>query len=281
MSKFICRSWLCFSALYKNNVNKINQYGADIIHIDLEDSVPKDKKNGAREASKQYFAKRSNSDYLLALRINSLKTIDGISDLQFLVKINMLPDILILPKVESDRDIEIASEILSLVNPKKMYIFAIIETARGLKSIDRIVSSNYRPDGLIFGAADMMADLSLVSFSKIIIHIKSEIALAAVSENLIAIDSPCFHLKNNTLLEEEIIEAKELGYRGKIAIHPNQVEAINKYFSPTFDEISEIKNIVEIFKNEERSIIKLGDRMIGPPFLEWAKKNLTAVDRYK
>lgn len=214
---------------------------------------------------------------MTALRINSLPSLDGIKDVLFLAEHKILPDIIILPKVESDRDIVILDRIL-LDYDHQAQIFAVIETAQGIKSIDRIISANASLTGLIIGTADISARISCSIKEDIINHVKCEISIAAASYDLIAIDAPCFDLGNNSKLKEELILAKELGYSGKIAIHPDQVNIINKAFTPTKDELEQANRIITSVCKKDQVISKLNGQMLGPPFL---KKAQEIVKKYR
>lgn len=102
------------------------------------------------------------------------------------------------------------------------------------------------------------------------LNIRYEVALAAASENLVAIDSPCLVLKNIDELVKEIMIAKGLGYSGKVALHPCQVKAINDGFSPSEKEINKAMEIVELIEGKDPIALTEGS-IIGPPFLKIAK----------
>lgn len=266
----LSRSWQCFPVLKSGVSEKIGESESDIIHFDLEDSIADGKKQNARAAlSKLLVGKYSKP---LALRVNSLLSQHGINDLNFIKQNGLFLDVAILPKVESFRDIEIVGEYLSSINPD-IKIFAVIETTRGLNALNEICQSGEYLAGLIFGAADMSSEMGLGvdCTSKALDFVRYEISKAAISHQLLAIDSPCFDLNDLSVLESECLSAKDLGFSGKIALHPAQVATINSIFSPSEKDIAVAKTIVNELKSDSKNISKISNSMIGPPFLRMAE----------
>lgn len=271
------RSWLCSPALKQNIDQKAVETDADIIHLDLEDSVPLELKDRARQALKDYMSR--TYDRKLALRINSLGTKEGITDLLCLVANKIMPDILIMPKVESPREVGIVQEIVQ-ESGQATHIFAIIETLKGLKALDAIAQSGGMLKGMILGCADMSSELAITvnNRGRALNYIKCEIALAAATNGVLAIDSPCFHLTDSAALGEELAIAKELAFTGKIAIHPSQVKLINQYFSPSKGELEAAAQMLNTDSNPTSAIAKVNGKMIGPPFMKLAKRILQKAE---
>ncbi len=271
MMDCLMRSWQCFPTLKKDLGMKIKISQADILHLDLEDSIRDHEKHKAREALQKISNLERNRP--LALRINSLISSYGIEDLLFIKK-NKLPiDIIILAKTETQRDIEIVGKYLFGVNPR-LKLFAVIETLVGLNSIKNICENNQHLAGVIFGAADIASEMNigLNCNSKALDFIKYEIAIAANTNNILAIDSPCFNLNSSELLKSECLRAKDIGFTGKIALHPNQVNTINNVFKYSNKEKQLAREIIDKFNISQTAALKYNGNLIGPPFVKMAKR---------
>ncbi|OHW41421.1 hypothetical protein BHC62_10985 [Pseudomonas sp. 06C 126] len=270
----LTRSWLCMPASQKHIERTIIEPSADIVLLDLEDSVPMYKKQFAREqllALDHSIHNRRN----LAIRVNTLTKPEGIRDLVFLLDHNIIPEYLIIPKVESAGELRVLNELISATG-QRVKTFAIIETLKGLRCIDSIVNERTNLRGLILGSADLSSEINFKIAERALTHIKFDIAIAALSMGLMVIDSPCFKLNNEKALRTEIETAKEFGYSGKIAIHPAQVELINKLFTPTAIELKKARAIIKCLEaaGPTTAISSLDGEMLGPPFEIMARRLL-------
>ncbi|PHM51214.1 HpcH/HpaI aldolase/citrate lyase family protein [Xenorhabdus sp. KK7.4] len=265
------RSWLCSSALNGKLVEKSENYNADVIHFDLEDSVPLTQKEDARNSLLKHYP----FDHRLpvAIRINSLDTEEGLKDILFLTERSLQPDIVIVPKSSIARDVPLISTYF-----KNSLIFSVIETIDNFFELRHL---NHRPkalDGVIFGAADFAVDMDLnpQTLTNELSYIKAEISICAKRLGLHAIDSPCFSVYEHDMLQLEIEKAKKLGYTGKIALHPNQVSTINKGFAICEDSKAKAQSIVSMLEsNKQRSVAMDSEEMVGPPHLKYSKKILS------
>lgn len=270
---FIHRSWLCLPTLKSNLHEIILSLNPDILHLDLEDSILESRKQEARDVIRALDLKKYHKPF--AVRINALSSSHGLDDLQFIKKYKPNIDILILPKVECNRDVEIVGDNLS-AHYNNLKIFAVIESLKGLKNIENICTNGRHLSGLIFGAADMFCEIGSGMYrnNKSLDFIRYEIAKAAHATKLVAIDSPCFKLANQDSLKSELDYAKELGYSGKIAIHPNQVDMINSVFEYSKEEIEIANSIANEIDFNIAAVQKINGYMVGPPFRKMAKKIL-------
>jgi citrate lyase subunit beta/citryl-CoA lyase/(S)-citramalyl-CoA lyase len=130
-------------------------------------------------------------------------------------------------------------------------------------------------DGLIFGSADYAANIGVpIGGWTNILHARSQVVMAACCAGIPAIDTAFFKLGDTQGLADECLAVKELGFVGKTAIHPNQVELINVVFTPSITEIEQARAVVELAENSTDNITKLDKQMIGPPFVKLARKVL-------
>jgi citrate lyase beta subunit len=103
-------------------------------------------------------------------------------------------------------------------------------------------------------------------------QIKYQIAVAALRQGLQAIDAPCFAIDDAASLQEELEIALDLGFTGKIAIHPAQVASINHAFSPSDAELRDAIAVVRSLDGATHGIASVQGQMIGPPFAKYAQK---------
>ncbi|NCE91885.1 CoA ester lyase [Pseudomonas sp. L13] len=270
----LVRSWLCIPALKEGLEEKVIQSTADIVLLDLEDSIPLNSKQVARE---KLLALNHSiwSDYDLAVRVNALSRPEGVRDLVFLMDNNIVPKYLVIPKVESAGELRILSELQSVTGARTK-IFGIVETLKGLRGIDAVINDSVNLCGLILGSADLSSEISFRLSTSALMQIKCEVALAALSVGLKVIDTPCFNLIGDKLLREEVEAAKALGYSGKIAVHPSQISMINRLFSPSETELEKARAIIASLGSPDlpMAIASIDGEMIGPPFEVHARKML-------
>ncbi len=250
---------------------KAKEIGADGIIIDLEDAISLAEKSSARQIVLDYLKKftPAQKDFITAVRINSIKTRDGIDDLSALVNNDVRPDVLMLPKTEDKYEINILNQVLA---PKTVPIFALIESANGLYSANEIASCK-NVAGLAFGGADLAADLGATMDWEAIVHARAVIIQAAASAGISAIDVPYLniHDKTDDQLIEETTRVKKMGYTGKLSIHPKHVMPIIKTFSPSSEEIKRAQQIVNIFEAAKGNASELNGKMIDVPVYKSAK----------
>jgi len=265
------RSWLCSSPFRGNLLQRTIQCGADICVFDLEDSVPQHLKSAAREELATQMGSPHEKKY--ALRINALSTRNGLLDMMLLAERDFDVDIIHLPKVESAGEIRMLTHLLNEMG-RKAEIFAVIETLAGLKAIDEICAVGGQLRGLILGSADISSEIGIKVNNKgrMLGQIKYQIAVAALRNGLEAVDAPCFAIDDVAALQEELDIALDLGFTGKIAIHPSQVASINHAFSPSEAQLREAIAVVRSVDDATHGIAAVQGQMIGPPFAKYAQK---------
>ena len=269
------KSWLCASALNPKLIRKALEVSADVVLFDLEDSVPTEKKDCARAALCGYFEQPVRT--ATAIRINSPDTVAGLKDLLCLVEREIAPDILLVPKALLPGSVEIVASLLKERGMERTQIFAIIETVESLWTLRTLSDMPNGLRGLIFGAADFAADMGVPPNVTDQRFAKQEIALAARRFGVTAIDSPCFHIQDQARLDLEARDARDLGFAGKIAIHPLQVSTINRLFTPSTQALADARKLVDACERcPGDSILRVDDGMVGPPFLKYARQVLSS-----
>ncbi|AKF86195.1 hypothetical protein MFUL124B02_23090 [Myxococcus fulvus 124B02] len=270
-----CRSFLVTPAIDPSRFDKAVEVGADMGLLDLEDGVPHALKSEARRLALSYLSS-SRPRGPLCLRINSLRTEAGLRDVLALLDSNARLDALLLPKVESPAEIQQLDALLGDRFPE-LSLLAIIETARGVEAVDAIALSAPRLRGLIFGAADLSAQMGVSLSWEPMLYARSRIAMAAAIAGLNAIDSPYFGMGDLSGLEEETRKVGALGYTGKIVIHPDQVGVVHAALRPTPQMVAHARRVLAQAGDGKGGIHVVGGSMIGPPLVTVARRVLASV----
>ncbi|HTZ45030.1 MAG TPA: CoA ester lyase [Jatrophihabitans sp.] len=266
------RSTLCTPAIAVDRYARCHRSGADICLVDLEDSVPPDRKAQARQLAAGFFGPDAGP-VRCAIRVNTVTEPDGLRDLLAVRDYPVPPGIVLVPKVESPRDLEIVESVLRPGCPQ-LELLAVIETPRGLDRSDVIARSSDRLRGLIFGSADYAAAMGIGLGWESLVYARSRLANSARAAGIEAIDSPQFDLTDLGLLRREAEGALGLGYSGKIALNPRQVTVINEVFSPGTDELEHARQVVLAGHRAGRAIATVGSSMVGRPFFEASQRLL-------
>jgi (S)-citramalyl-CoA lyase len=237
------KSWLFTPATKSDRFSRAASVGADALIIDLEDAVAPSAKKEARAIALRYLA-QIPADYLpCALRINSPDTRFGIDDLQDFLNSPAEPDYVILPKCNSSALIGLVGNLLRETG-KTTQIIALIESAKGVGALEKIAEGEAKPAALLFGAADMAADLGAQTSWEPLLYVRSRIAHAAASGGIAALDSPYFDIADTGGLKQETNAAASLGFHGKCAIHPTQIATINEALTPTAQQVAKARQIL-------------------------------------
>jgi (S)-citramalyl-CoA lyase len=237
------RSWLFTPATRPDRFGKAAASGADVCIIDLEDSVAPADKVEARRAALTHLAQPAADSCQRALRINGLDRRFGIADLQALLESSARPDYLVLPKTESAAHLTILDRLLSEAG-KATRLVALIESARGLAAAEEIAAATPRLEALLFGGADMSADLGAQTAWAPLAYARAQLVAACALTGVLAIDSPFFDVKDHEGLTQETAEAVALGFAAKAAIHPNQIATINEALTPRSEEVARARAIL-------------------------------------
>jgi (S)-citramalyl-CoA lyase len=231
---------------------------ADSLIIDLEDAVAPSAKEEARAAALRYLEKIPAEHLPCALRINSPDTRFGLDDLQALLSSSANPDYLILPKCNSSALIGLIGNLLREAK-KTTQIIALIESATAVRALEEIVSGEVKPAALIFGAADMAADLGAETAWEPLLWVRSRIIQVAACAGIAAFDSPYFDINDPAGLKQETKASASLGFHGKCAIHPAQIATINEVLTPNEQQIAEARQILVV---NRQGVGSVGGQMV-------------------
>jgi citrate lyase beta subunit len=230
---------------------------ADLVCIDLEDSVPEAEKDSARNTALAAIA--GHGEGRLALRINGLRTSVGLADILSLSGATC-PQYLFVPMVESAAEIEILRSILGT----EVAFVPLIESVKGLRAAGTIAAS---PGviALMFGGGDFAAELGVKLAWEPLLHARSELVMACAAAGILAVDVPYIDIENEAGLAEECARVQALGFHAKAAIHPRQIETINTAFRPESREIEEARAAIAAFDAGGGAAIRFQGKMLEAP----------------
>lgn len=232
----------------------IEKSSGDVI-IDLEDSVASTKKRSARNAISEFLADQqpvARQKVNLSVRINAPNTAEYGEDITWLKKNAKGLDFVVLPMVEDPAQVsELYDALVSIGHP--IPILAQIETASGILNAADIASA----EGLLtlaFGAADYANEIGVSTSGELqFIYARSALINACAALGRVApLDSPYFDLADGEGLIESTNHARELGFGGKLCIHPKQTAAVVSAFLPSEQEVSEAHRIVMAFEQAQQ-----------------------------
>ncbi|GAM53147.1 hydroxymethylglutaryl-CoA lyase [bacterium endosymbiont of Mortierella elongata FMR23-6] len=246
--------------------------------IDLEDPVAPNLKHEAREKLAQCLATPHSERVKFAVRVNSLRTQDGLKDLLEIFRQTKSPDYIILSKVENPQEIIITEEILGQ-KENDIQFLAAVETPEGVANAKEIARASLRLKGLIFGAADYASSIGSAITWDSLYFARAQVLNAAKITELEIIDTPYFDARDFDGLIADSLRVRELGYTGKAAIHPLQIQHINEIFQPDEAELYRARRIVATAQENEGNAYLLDGTLIGTPLIKAAQRLLDKYDQ--
>ncbi|AXN51506.1 CoA ester lyase [Mycobacterium marinum] len=230
---------------------------AEALILDLEDSVaPRDKAQARRDAL-NFLCTTTPAKTMAAIRVNAPDTLDGWRDLTALLDSAADPDFLMLPKVQSAAEIGLVKRLLRQ-SQKTTRLIATAESAVVAANPDCALDPRL-VDAVIFGSADMAADLGAEPSAAVVRHARSTILSYAAAAKIPVIDAPFFDIDDTPGLRQAVREAVAEGFAGKAAIHPDHVALINSGFLPGQSEINWAR---EVLKSAQAGAGSVGGRMV-------------------
>ncbi len=284
------RSLLFVPASSMRMIYKSTKLDADVIILDLEDAVSMPDKETARIFVRDSISLVKSSGSYVVVRVNALTTGLTYEDLRYAIQEDL--DGIMLPKCSSKRDVdELGRMILELEREKgleegRTFIIPLIESPLGVLNAYEIASSNERVIAIAFGAVDFTRELG-TSFSKDgveVFHARSQISMVATAANIQSIDTVWTDIMDTKGLIKDAKLAHRLGFKGKLLIHPKQIDPVNKIFTPSEEEISFAKKVVQAFlkaQSEGKGATSVDGTMIDIANFKQAKQLLSLAEEIK
>ncbi|EMT6575218.1 citrate lyase subunit beta [Providencia rettgeri] len=254
-------------------------FGADAVILDLEDAVSPPEKDAARTLVSHALRKVSYGNSHKTVRINPLDA-GGEQDIATIVPCE--PDALMLPKIDNPKMIhDIVTLIKRAEKPgqKTVRIIPLLETPQSIIHAYDIAVADSRVWAISFGAEDYTASLGAIrsSSGEEILSARTTIINAAAAAGIDSIDTPFTDAQNEVGLERDSLFARQLGFKGKLAINPRQIDIIHQAFSPTNADIQWAHRVVDALeqaKKQGAGVIALDGKMIDAPIVLRAERTL-------
>ena len=268
-----------------NMLERALAFDADIVMVDLEGSVPPGEKAAARELAGQWVPALRRAGRRVMVRANSLDT--GLTGEELAAVIS--PDLygVSVGKTESVWDLRELERIIAPLEAAagleygQVKLIPWIESARAVINVSEMAAALPRTPAIAFGAEDYTNDLGIrrTDAGAEVHHPRAAIAIAARAAGVAALDSPYVAFQNPEGLAQDAAAARQLGYTGKFAIHPAQLEAINQAFSPLPEDVAYARRVVAAWDEAEaagRGSLALDGKMVDVPVVKRAQ-NLLAL----
>ncbi|MCU1484321.1 MAG: citrate lyase beta subunit [Actinomycetia bacterium] len=274
---------------------------ADMVFLDLEDSVAPLEKEAARAKIVKAIREGDWGDKVVCVRINAWDTEWTVYDvLEIVGGSGERLDEVMLPKVESAAQVVALDMLLTQVEKKAglpvghVGIEAQIETTRGLINVEEICAASPRLETIIFGPADFAASMEMpVLTGGVQIpeypgdhfhYVFSKILMAGRANGLQVIDGPFLKVRESEAFRDYCQRTKILGYDGKWSLHPDQVEILNEVFSPTQEQFDRAWDILDAYEKattegDRKGAVMFGDEMIDEASRKMAIKFVSRGER--
>jgi citrate lyase subunit beta/citryl-CoA lyase len=273
--------------------------GADMVFLDLEDSVAPLEKEAARDNVVKAINEQDWGETVLCVRVNAWDTKWTYRDVIHVVEnASERLDELMLPKVQSAAEVVALDLLLSQIEEttgraSRVGIEAQIETTRGLINVEEICAASDRTETIIFGPADFAASMEMPVLTAGVQvpdypgdhfhYVFSKILMAGRANGLQVIDGPFLKIRELDALREYSMRTRVLGYDGKWALHPDQVKVINGVYTPTQEQFDRAHDILEAYRDateeERRGAVMFGDEMIDEASRKMATKFVARGER--
>lgn len=270
------RSMLFVPGTRPDRFAKAEAAGADMVCVDLEDAVAPDLKDAAREDAVGWLAAGDGTGPERVVRLNGLKTLAGLKDLQAVAAACPRHGHVFLPKVESAGELAVADAVLSEAGSPAGLI-ALVESLEGLAQVEAIAAATPRLAALVFGAADFTAELGIEIAPEPLLHARARIVLAAARAGIAALDVPTLDVKNTEATGADAARARAMGFTGKAALHPAQIAPIHAAFTPSPAELEKARRIVAAFEASETGLATLDGKLVERPVVRAAERVLEAA----
>ena len=278
------RSMLYVPGTRQDRFGKAMSAGADAVVFDLEDSVESGQKVKARSLIAEFLEAPSTGPLRL-VRFNAVHSADGEADLEFFSRRTGFDGVL-LPKVETVGLVEMVTRVFGRHAPGGTVppLLVMLETPSAILRAGDIAGADAPIAALLFGAEDFTAGLGVerTTDGEELLFARGQIALAAAAARVDAIDAVFTDLHDMDGLRRDCHRARGVGFGGKMAIHPKQIDIINETFTPTPPDVERARRVIDAYETARaagQGVTTLEGRMIELPVVERARRVLALASR--
>ena len=274
--------------------------GADMVFVDLEDSVAASEKVAARGLARAAIRDSDWGDAVVSVRVNAWDSAHTLRDLVDVVALaGPRLDTVMLPKVQRPAEVIALDLVLAQIERESglpaghLGIEAQIETARGMLEVDAICAASPRLEAIILGPGDLAASMEMPVLSGGVQipeypgdhfnYVFTRILLAGRAAGVQVIDGPYFRIRDLAGLRDYTQRVRVLGYDGKWALHPDQIAVINELFSPTLEQYGRACRMLDAYAqstgSDGRGAVLFDGEMIDEASRKMAAKFVSRGER--
>ncbi len=276
------RSVLYMPGANARAIEKARSLPCDAVILDLEDAVSPDAKETAREAVVAAALQGGFGRREVIIRVNGLDTMWAADDLAAVAKSGA--NAVLIPKISSAGDlIQVEHALVDSGAPREMAIWAMMETPRAILNADAIAGATARLAVFVMGTNDLLKELNAVQRpdrQPLMLALQNTL-LAGRAHGLALLDGVYNAISDQAGFETECEQGRDLGFEGKTLIHPSQVEAANRIFAPSADEIEKSRRIIEAFDQamaQGKGVVQLDGKMIENLHVDNARRVLAFAE---
>lgn len=260
----IRRSCLSVPAINQRALDKTHGVDCDVVIFDLEDSVSPEKKGEARDNLRRFFRQTPLEEREAVIRINGMNSKFRKADLELILE--LAPDAVLLPKVDSPEDIREVADLLAATSPD-VRLWAMMETAGGVLNAAAIAGADPRLDCFVLGLNDLRKETGVPPEPgrTYLVPWIMQVVLAARAHGLDVIDSVFNDFRDADGFTDECDQGRAMGFDGKMLIHPAQIDAANLHFGPDDAAVADARAIIAAFADPAArglGVINMNGRMI-------------------
>jgi citrate lyase subunit beta / citryl-CoA lyase len=265
------RACLVVPASSPRMLEKARAIDVDEVVIDLEDAVVPARKAEARAEALEALAAGS----VASVRVNAPGTPWGHEDLIAFGGGATRPRTVVVPKVEGPGDLAFVDRLLDGVeraagHREPLGVQALVESAAGIRALDEIVASSPRLEAIVLGYADLGVSLGRSRSAPLDtwLAVQDAVLSATRAAGVQAIDGPHLAISDAAGLRAAAARTAELGFDGKWAIHPSQIEPITAAFTPSADEVAHARAVLAALEEaaaDGRGAVSLDGEMLDEP----------------
>lgn len=287
---YLMRSLMFVPAHNQKLLDSSLRRDADVLLLDIEDSVPPVDKQTARNNILEFVKRPEAQGKVIFPRVNDRESGELLKDLYQLTVDGIAG--FMYPKSTKEEDVYFVGKLLETIEYEKgipvgtFKLIPLIETAGAIVNIKEICTACTRVVAVAFGCEDYVTDLGGKHDpeGQSIFYARNAIVNAARFAGVAPIDT--VHIKVHDLedLEHNLILSKNLGFEGMLVLNPKELPLVNQYFSPSEEEIAWAEEMVQLTaeaKAEGKGVAVKDNKFIGPPMLKMAEKILTKQKKIK
>ncbi len=273
-TKHPCRSMLYIPGDSPGMLQHAPVFGADSVLLDLEDAVAPTEKDSARRLVSAFLKDFDFGRLVVTVRVNPAASPHFERDLRAVVP--HAPHAVRLPKCEQPADIQKADALVTTIEREAglpagtVRLHAMLETALGIENAHAVAAASPRVAALTLGGQDLMADMGAQKSraGRALLYARGRVVTAARAAGIDAFDTVWTDTTDDEGLFEECQLIVELGFSGKAAIHPAQIETIHRAFRPGEKELARSRKIVSAAREAAargKGVVSVDGRMVDAP----------------